>query len=415
MQAGATGKPSAIPKETSMSLLSAVTMAPRDPILGLTEQFVADTRADKVNLGVGVYFDEQGRLPLLDCVQQAEQQLLAAPRPHGYLPIDGIAAYDRAVQELVFGAGHPTVAAGRIATVQTLGGTGALKVGADFLHALGPGARVLISDPSWENHRALFARAGFEVATYPYYDAATRGVRFDAMLAALRDAAPGTIVVLHACCHNPTGCDLEPDQWAQVVGVVQARGLVAFVDLAYQGFGDGIAGDGAAVRQFLDAGVDFLVASSFSKSFSLYGERVGALSVVCADRDEAARVLSQLKVTIRTNYSSPPTFGAQVVATVLTTPALRALWERELAGMRERIRAMRERLRAGLQAAGVTQDLAYITRQKGMFSYSGLSTAQMQRLRSEYGVYGVDSGRICVAALNGGNLDAVVRAIVAVM
>ena len=398
-----------------MSLLSAVTMAPRDPILGLTEQFVADTRADKVNLGVGVYFDEQGRLPLLDCVQQAEQQLLAAPRPHGYLPIDGIAAYDRAVQELVFGAGHPTVAAGRIATVQTLGGTGALKVGADFLHALGPGARVLISDPSWENHRALFTRAGFEVATYPYYDAATRGVRFDAMLAALRDAAPGTIVVLHACCHNPTGCDLEPDQWAQVVGVVQARGLVAFVDLAYQGFGDGIAEDGAAVRQFLDAGVDFLVASSFSKSFSLYGERVGALSVVCADRDEAARVLSQLKVTIRTNYSSPPTFGAQVVATVLTTPALRALWERELAGMRERIRAMRERLRAGLQAAGVTQDLAYITRQKGMFSYSGLSTAQMQRLRSEYGVYGVDSGRICVAALNGGNLDAVVRAIVAVM
>ena len=398
-----------------MSLLSAVTMAPRDPILGLTEQFVADTRADKVNLGVGVYFDEQGRLPLLDCVQQAEQQLLAAPRPHGYLPIDGIAAYDRAVQELVFGAGHPTVAAGRIATVQTLGGTGALKVGADFLHALGPGARVLISDPSWENHRALFARAGFEVATYPYYDAATRGVRFDAMLAALREAAPGTIVVLHACCHNPTGCDLTPDQWAQVVGVVQARGLVAFVDLAYQGFGDGIAEDGAAVRQFLDAGVDFLVASSFSKSFSLYGERVGALSVVCADRDEAARVLSQLKVTIRTNYSSPPTFGAQIVATVLTTPALRALWERELAGMRERIRAMRERLRAGLQAAGVTQDLAYITRQKGMFSYSGLSTAQMQRLRSEYGVYGVDSGRICVAALNGGNLDAVVRAIVAVM
>ena len=398
-----------------MSLLSAVTMAPRDPILGLTEQFVADTRADKVNLGVGVYFDEQGRLPLLDCVQQAEQQLLAAPRPHGYLPIDGIAAYDRAVQELVFGAGHPTVAAGRIATVQTLGGTGALKVGADFLHALGPGARVLISDPSWENHRALFARAGFEVATYPYYDAATRGVRFDAMLAALREADAGTIVVLHACCHNPTGCDLTPDQWAQVVGVVQARGLVAFVDLAYQGFGDGIAEDGAAVRQFLDAGVDFLVASSFSKSFSLYGERVGALSVVCADRDEAARVLSQLKVTIRTNYSSPPTFGAQIVATVLTTPALRALWERELAGMRERIRAMRERLRAGLQAAGVTQDLAYITRQKGMFSYSGLSTAQMQRLRSEYGVYGVDSGRICVAALNGGNLDAVVRAIVAVM
>ncbi|MBI3155199.1 MAG: aspartate/tyrosine/aromatic aminotransferase [Burkholderiales bacterium] len=398
-----------------MSILSAAAMAPRDPILGLSEQFAADPRPGKVNLGVGVYLDEDGRLPLLGCVQQAEQQLLAAPQPHGYLPIDGIAAYDRAVQELVFGAGSEAVAAGRIATVQALGGTGALKVGADFLHALAPAARVLISDPSWENHRALFTRAGFEVQTYPYYDAATRGVRFDAMLAALHAAAAGTIVVLHACCHNPTGCDLTPAQWAQVVQAVRARGLVAFVDMAYQGFGDGIAEDGAAVRGFLDAGVGFLVSTSFSKSFSLYGERVGALSVVCADRDEAARVLSQLKVAIRTNYSNPPTFGARLVTTVLTTPALRARWEQELAAMRERIGAMRLRLRDGLQAAGVTQDLAYITRQKGMFSYSGLSAAQMQRLRDEFGVYGVDSGRICVAALNGRNLDAVVRAIVAVM
>ena len=398
-----------------MSILSAAAMAPRDPILGLNEQFAADSRPGKVNLGVGVYLDEDGRLPLLGCVQQAEQQLLAAPQPHGYLPIDGIAAYDRAVQELVFGAGSEAVAAGRIATVQALGGTGALKVGADFLHVLAPAARVLISDPSWENHRALFTRAGFEVQTYPYYDAATRGVRFDAMLAALHAADAGTIVVLHACCHNPTGCDLTPAQWAQVVQAVRSRGLVAYVDMAYQGFGDGIAEDGAAVRGFLDTGVGFLVSTSFSKSFSLYGERVGALSVVCADRDEAARVLSQLKVAIRTNYSNPPTFGARLVTAVLTTPALRARWEQELAAMRERIGAMRQKLRDGLQDAGVTQDLAYITRQKGMFSYSGLSAAQMQRLRDEFGVYGVDSGRICVAALNGGNLDAVVRAIVAVM
>jgi aromatic-amino-acid transaminase len=403
------------PEDPPMSLLSAVEMAPRDPILGLNEQFAADPNPAKVNLGVGVYFDQNGKLPLLQCVEQAEQQLLAAPKPHGYLPIDGIAAYDRAVQGLVFGADSPAVNAGRVATVQAIGGTGGLKVGADFLKKLDPAAKVLISDPSWENHRALFSGAGFTVETYPYYDAATRGVRFDAMLAALDAAPAGSVVVLHACCHNPTGCDLTPAQWARVVQVVQARGLMAFLDMAYQGFGDGIAEDGAVVGQFMAAGVDFLVATSFSKSFSLYGERVGALSVVCADRDEAARVLSQLKIVIRTNYSNPPTFGAQVVATVLTTPALRALWEQELAGMRQRIRAMREQLVARLQAAGVTQDLSYITRQKGMFSYSGLSAAQMQRLRSEFGVYGVDSGRICVAALNDGNLDAVVRALVRVM
>ncbi len=397
------------------SILSAVALAPRDPILGLNEQFAADPNPAKVNLGVGVYLDADGKLPLLQCVQQAEQQLLAAPKPHGYLPIDGIAAYDKAVQALVFGAASERVGSGRVATVQALGGTGALKVGADFLHRLTPDARVLISDPSWENHRALFTHAGFTVETYPYYDPAARGVRIDAMLDALRAAAPGTIVVLHACCHNPTGCDLTPAQWEQVVEVMQARGLVGFVDMAYQGFGDGIAEDGAVIGRFLAAGLSFLVATSFSKSFSLYGERVGALSVVCADRDEAARVLSQLKVSIRSNYSSPPTFGAQVVATVLATPALRALWEQELAAMRERIRAMRELLVARLRAAGARGDLDYITRQKGMFSYSGLDAAQMQRLRSEFGVYGVDSGRICVAALNERNIDAVARAIVSVM
>ncbi|RVT54271.1 amino acid aminotransferase [Rubrivivax albus] len=398
-----------------MSLLSAVEMAPRDPILGLNEQFAADPNPAKVNLGVGVYFDEDGKLPLLKCVQAAQQQLLEAPKPRGYLPIDGMAAYDQAVQALAFGAESEAVKAGRIATVQALGGTGGLKIGADFLKRLNPSATVLISDPSWENHRALFQNAGFAVDTYPYYDAATRGVRFEAMLQALGAAPAGTVVVLHACCHNPTGCDITPAQWAQVVEVVKARGLVAFLDMAYQGFGEGIAEDGAVVQQFLAAGLDFFVSTSFSKSFSLYGERVGALSVVCASKDEAARVLSQLKIVIRTNYSNPPTFGAQVVATVLNTPALRALWEEELAGMRERIKAMRVALVEKLRAAGVTQDLSYITAQKGMFSYSGLSKDQMQRLRSEFGVYGVDSGRICVAAINGRNIDAVVKGIVSVM
>ncbi|MCE2913753.1 MAG: amino acid aminotransferase [Pseudomonadota bacterium] len=399
----------------SSSLFASVELAPRDPILGLNEQFAADPRPDKVNLGVGVYFDDEGRLPVLRCVAEAERQLLAAPKPKGYLPIDGIAAYDKAVQALVFGADSELVRSGRVATVQALGGTGGLKLGADFLKKLEPGAAVLISDPSWENHRALFAHAGFEVRTYPYYDAATRGIRFEAMLAALLAADRGTIVVLHACCHNPTGCDLTPAQWARVVDACGTRGLVPFLDMAYQGFGDGIAEDGAAVRLFADAGIDFLVSTSFSKSFSLYGERVGALSVVCRSADEAARVLSQLKIVIRTNYSNPPTFGASVVAAVLGTPALRALWEEELAGMRQRIRATREALAAGLRAAGVAADLGYITRQKGMFSYSGLSAAQMQRLRAEFGVYGVDSGRICVAALNRGNLPRAVAALAAVM
>ena len=397
-----------------MSIFSSVALAPRDPILGLNEQFNADPNPAKVNLGVGVYFDANGKLPLLACVTQAEAQMQAAPKPRGYLPIDGIAIYDRAVRELVFGAGSAAVAEGRIATVQTLGGTGGLKVGADFLRTIDPAARVLISDPSWENHRALFTNAGFEVSNYPYYDAQAHGVNANAMLAALGAAAPGTIVVLHACCHNPTGYDLTPAQWQQVIEVVKARGLVAFVDMAYQGFGQGIAEDGAVIGQLVAAGVDFLVATSFSKSFSLYGERVGALSVVCGSSDEAARVLSQLKIAIRTNYSNPPTHGAQVVASVLTTPALRSLWEEELAAMRQRIRAMRSALVDALRAAGLARDMSFILRQQGMFSYSGLSATQMQRLRSEYGIYGVDSGRICVAALNAGNLHTVAHAIAAV-
>lgn len=396
------------------SLFASVDMAPRDPILGLNEQFNADTNPAKVNLGVGVYTDENGKLPLLKCVAEAERQMQEAPKPRGYLPIDGIAAYDKAVQALVFGADSAALAEGRVATVQGLGGTGGLKIGADFLKRLNPNATVLISDPSWENHRALFTNAGFKVESYPYYDAARRGVDFAGMLASLNGAPAGTVVVLHACCHNPTGYDITPDQWAQVVEAVKSRGLVAFLDMAYQGFGEGIAEDGAVIGQFLAAGIDFFVSTSFSKSFSLYGERVGALSVVCASKEEATRVLSQLKIVIRTNYSNPPTHGAQVVATVLTTPALRAMWEEELAGMRVRIKQMRALLLDKLVAAGVQQDMGFITQQKGMFSYSGLNKEQMQRLRSEFGIYGVDSGRICVAALNHGNIDAVVKAIAAV-
>jgi aromatic-amino-acid transaminase len=340
---------------------------------------------------------------------------MEAPAPRGYLPIDGIAAYDKAVQSLVFGADSPVVRDGRVATVQALGGTGGLKVGADFLRKLDPRARVLISDPSWENHRALFTNAGFEVGSYPYYDAERRGVAFDAMLGALNAAPAGSVVVLHACCHNPTGYDLTPEQWRQVVAATKARGLVPFLDMAYQGFGDGISEDGAVVGMFIDSGMDFFVSNSFSKSFSLYGERVGALSVVCSSTDEVTRVLSQLKIVIRTNYSNPPTHGAQVVARVLTTPGLRAMWEEELAGMRLRIKQMRQALVEKLREAGVTADMSFITRQRGMFSYSGLSQQQMQRLRSEFGIYGVDSGRICVAALNSRNIDAVARAMAAVM
>ena len=398
----------------ALSLFSAVEMAPRDPILGLNEQFNADPNPAKVNLGVGVYFDESGKLPLLKCVQEAEKMMMEAPKARGYLPIDGIAAYDKAVQGLVFGADSEAVKAGRIATVQALGGTGGLKIGADLLKRLNPSAKVLISDPSWENHRALFESAGFPVESYAYYDAARRGVDFDAMLAALNGAAPGSIVVLHACCHNPTGYDITLEQWAQVIKAVAARNLVAFLDMAYQGFGEGIQEDGAVVGLFMAAGLDFFVATSFSKSFSLYGERVGALSVVCRSKEEAERVLSQLKRVIRTNYSNPPTHGAQVVALVLTTPTLRALWEEELAGMRVRIKQMRVALQDKLLAAGVRQDMSFITRQKGMFSYSGLGKEQMQRLRSEFGIYGVDSGRICVAALNSKNIDATVAAIVQV-
>jgi len=396
-------------------MFTAVEMAPRDPILGLNEQFAADTNPNKVNLGVGVYYDDNGKLPLLQCVQAAEQNMMKAPTARGYLPIDGIVAYDNAVKALVFGADSEPVTSGRVATIQAIGGTGGLKVGADFLKKLSPSAKVLISDPSWENHRALFTNAGFEVESYPYYDAAKRGVNFDGMLSALNAAPAGTIVVLHACCHNPTGYDITAAQWDQVVAAVKAKGLVPFLDMAYQGFGYGLKEDGAAVAKFVEADLTFFVSTSFSKSFSLYGERVGALSVLCASKEEAGRVLSQLKIAIRTNYSNPPTHGGAVVAAVLGNPELRALWEKELGEMRVRIKAMRQKLVDGLKAAGVKEDMSFITTQIGMFSYSGLTKDQMVRLRNEFGVYGTDTGRMCVAALNSKNIDHVCASIAKVI
>lgn len=398
-----------------MSLFSAVEMAPRDPILGLNEQFAVDPNPNKVNLGVGVYFDDNGKLPLLQCVQVAEKALVDQANARGYVPIDGIAAYDNAVKALVFGADSDVVKSGRVATVQAIGGTGGLKIGADFLKKINPNAKVLISDPSWENHRAIFTNAGFEVDSYRYYDAANRSIDFEGMLADLNAAAPGTIVLLHACCHNPTGYDITAEQWDKVIEVVKARDLVAFLDMAYQGFGQGIAEDGAVIGKFVDAGLNIFVSTSFSKSFSLYGERVGALSVVASDKDEAERVLSQLKIVIRTNYSNPPTHGGAVVAYVLNNPELRALWEKELAEMRVRIKDMRQKLVDGLKAAGVKQDMSFITTQVGMFSYSGLNKDQMVRLRNEFGIYGTDTGRMCVAALNSKNIDYVCQAIAKVV
>jgi aromatic-amino-acid transaminase len=399
---------------TNSSVFSAIEMAPRDPILGITEAFNADTNPAKINLGVGVYYDDKGKVPLLACVQKAEAALIAQPTPRTYLPIEGLAAYDKAVQELVFGADSAVIQEKRAITVQAIGGTGALKIGADFLQRFAPGAQVYISDPSWENHRALFESAGFKVNNYSYYDPSTHGVNFAGMLADLKAMPNGSIVVLHACCHNPTGADLTQAQWDEVIAVVVANGLVPFLDMAYQGFGAGIAEDGAVVRRFAATGAPLLVSNSFSKSFSLYGERVGALSVVASSADEAARLLSQLKRVVRTNYSNPPVHGGKVVATVLATPELRQLWEQELAGMRVRIKEMRDSFVKKLKEKAPAHDFEFVREQIGMFSYSGLSKAQVEALRAE-SIYAVDTGRICVAALNSTNIDKVVDAIAKVL
>jgi aromatic-amino-acid transaminase len=389
----------------SPSLLSGIQMAPRDPILGLTEAFNADRNPKKVNLGVGVYYDDAGKVPLLECVRRAENLLVEQAAPRNYLPIDGLPAYDGAVRELVFGTDSAALKEGRIVTVQALGGTGGLKIGADLLRRIAPKADVWISDPSWENHRALFENAGFAVHAYPYYQAKTHGLDFAGMIASLQAMPAGSVAVLHACCHNPTGVDLEAEQWTQVIQAVISRGLIPFLDFAYQGFGEGLVTDAAAVRRFADTGIPVFVSSSFSKSLSLYGERVGSLSVVAQSGEEAERVLSQLKRMVRTNYSNPPTHGGQVAATVLTAPELRTLWERELEQMRERIREMRRQLVEKLRTRAPKADFSFVLRQRGMFSYSGLTRDQVVRLREEFAVYAIESGRICVAALNSKNID----------
>ena len=397
----------------STSLFANVEMAPRDPILGLTEAYNAEKNPAKVNLGVGVYFGDDGKIPLLAAVKAAEKARMETQPPRGYQPIEGTPAYNGAVQALLFGKESEIVGSGRASTFQCLGGTGALRVGADYLKALLPGATVYISDPSWENHRQLFEAVGFKVDTYGYYDPATRGVNFAAMKDSLAKMPPKSIVLLHACCHNPTGADLTNDQWKEVIAAIKERDLVAYIDMAYQGFAEGIEQDGETVRQFAASGLQFFVASSFSKSFSLYGERVGALTVVTASKDEAARVTSQIKRLIRTNYSNPPTHGGAIVAACLGSAELRQMWEDELGGMRNRIRAMRSSMVDKLKAEG--KDFGFINVQRGMFSYTGLTAAQVEKMRADYGIYAVGTGRICVAALNTRNIDYVVKAIAAVL
>ena len=400
---------------TAASLFSTVEMAPRDPILGINESFNADTNPAKVNLGVGVYTDENGKIPVLECVKRAEVAMAEKSAPRGYLPIDGIAAYDKATQALVFGVDSDIVRNSRAVTVQAVGGTGALKVGADFLKRVSPDAAVYISNPSWENHRALFESAGFEVRDYDYYDAATRSLNFDGFLAAVKAMPVGSIAVLHACCHNPTGVDPTFAQWQEIATAVRAGGLVPFLDMAYQGFGDGVTEDGAVVKLFSQTPGPIFVSSSFSKSFSLYGERIGALSVVAADKDEAQRVLSQLKRVIRANYSTPPTHGGAIVAAALTDPQASALWEKELGEMRDRIKAMRVALHGALKRLVPAANFENILTQRGMFSYSGLTKDQVHRLTTEFGIYAVDSGRICVASLNTKNVNYVAEAIAKVL
>ncbi|MCW0451676.1 aromatic amino acid transaminase [Xanthomonas sacchari] len=397
-----------------MSFFANVEQVPGDPILGLTEAYNADSRPTKVNLGVGIYYDENGRIPLLRAVQQIEQQLAQDARPRGYLPIDGLPAYDLATQKLLFGAESPLLAAGRVATSQTIGGSGALRVGADLLKKLLSTSTIAISNPSWENHRAVFGAAGFDVVEYTYFDPASHGLNFDGMLADLRQLDPGSVVLLHACCHNPTGADLSQAQWRTVAELLKERNLFPFVDIAYQGFDKGIDADAYAVRLLAEVGIDnYVVASSYSKSFSLYGERVGALSVVSANAAESKAVQSQVKRIIRTIYSSPSTHGAALVAGVLNSPELRAMWEQELTEMRERIHALRAGMVQKLAALGAPE-FGFIQQQAGMFSYSGLSKAQVDRLREEFGIYAVGTGRICVAALSQKNLDYVTQAVATV-
>lgn len=384
---------------------------PGDPILSLNEDFQQDPRTNKVNLSIGIYFDDDGRLPVMKAVAEAEAALLADMGPRPYLPMSGMAAYRQAVQALVFGEDNPARVDGRIATLQTLGGSGALRVGADFLKRYFPNTELWLSDPSWENHRVVFERAGFKVNSYPYYDPATGGLKFDEMLAAIQQIPQGGIVLLHACCHNPTGVDLNNEQWLQVIDVVKQRKLLPFVDMAYQGFGSNLDDDAFVVRELARQGVPALVANSFSKNFSLYGERCGGLSVICQSADEAGRVLGQLTGAVRANYSNPPTHGARVVARVLTSPELRASWQQELATMCDRIARMRQAIHEQLREHVTGEKLSRYIKQRGMFTYTGLTAEQVDRLKNEHGVYLLRSGRMCVAGLNERNVGVVANAI----
>jgi aromatic-amino-acid transaminase len=384
---------------------------PGDPILTLNENFQKDPRTDTVNLSIGIYFDDAGRLPVMQAVREAELSLLQELGPKPYLPMAGFAHYRDAVQTLVFGAESAPRADGRIASVQTLGGSGALKVGADFIRRYFPDAKVWVSDPTWENHRFIFERAGFEVDTYPYYDEATGGLLFDAMLDAIDKLPAKSVVLLHACCHNPTGVDLDEAQWVKVIDVLQKRDLLPFVDMAYQGFGAGLDADAFAVREIARRGVPAFVANSFSKNFSLYGERCGGLHVVCDDAAEADRVLGQLTSAVRANYSNPPTHGAKIVTKVLNTPELAQSWREELAAMCQRIARMRHAIHDGLREHVRGEALARYIKQRGMFTYTGLQAEQVDRLREEFGVYILRSGRMCVAGLNDSNVQVVADSI----
>ncbi|CAK9886357.1 MAG: Aromatic-amino-acid aminotransferase [Candidatus Erwinia impunctatus] len=387
-----------------------------DPILSLMEVFRQDTRPEKVNLSIGLYYDEQGIIPQLASVAEAEKRLGDSTRDASlYLPMEGLTAYRQAIAPLLFGETHPMLTAGRIATIQTVGGSGALKVGADFLFHYFPASQVWVSDPTWENHVAIFSGAGFQVNTYPWYDAETQGVRFDDFIATLQTLPPQSIVLLHPCCHNPTGADLDEGQWDRVIEILRVRQLIPFLDIAYQGFGQGMTADSYAIRAMAHAGLPALVSNSFSKIFSLYGERVGGLSVVCESKKEAECVLGQLKATIRRNYSSPPNFGAQVVSLVLNDDALRTTWLAEVEAMRERILTMRQSLAEALQVELPSHDFSYLLKQRGMFSYTGLSSEQVDRLRNEFGIYLIASGRMCVAGLNSNNVTQVAKAFAAVM
>lgn len=404
---------------TSISIpdspFSAIPMAPRDPILGITEAFNTDSNPQKVNLGVGVYYDDNGKVPLLKCVQKAKSLILEKATPHTYLPIDGLPAFNTAVQKMIFGETCKALQEKRIVTTQALGGTGALKIGADFLRRFSPQSQIWISNPSWENHRAIFEANGFTVNAYPYYNAATRAIDFAAMEAQFQSMPANSVIILHACCHNPTGINLSDEQWNKIISIIKERSLIPFLDMAYQGFAQGLEEDGKIIRQFADTCPYVLISNSYSKSFSLYGERIGAFSLVVKTADEADRALSQIKRIIRTNYSNPPRHGAEIVSLVLTSPELYTQWDSELSEMRTRIRLMREALAKELSSLKKDMDFSYITLQNGLFSYSGLIKEQVLALREKHAIYAIDTGRICVAALNSNNVSRIAKAIASVL